>query len=82
MELTRTSLTERVKQIVADQLQIDHSKFEESSNFITDLGADSLDLTELTIAFEDAFAIEIPESDLGSLESVAAAVTYLSGKLK
>ncbi|RYM06724.1 acyl carrier protein [Sporolactobacillus sp. THM7-7] len=80
--LTKEKITEKVKEVVATQLQVEQEKIKNDSLFVDDLGADSLDLTELAIAFEDAFDLEIPESDFGQLSTVAGVVDYLSERMK
>ncbi|MFT8317716.1 MAG: acyl carrier protein [Sporolactobacillus sp.] len=80
-ELTKQQILEQVKDVVATQLQVERDKIKEDSLFVDDLGADSLDLTELAISFEDAFDLEIPEADFDQISTVAGVVDYLSGKL-
>ena len=76
---------ERVKIIVVDKLGTDEDDVNESSSFVDDLNADSLDLVELIMAFEEEFStdetpLEIPDEDAGSIATVADAVTYLKGR--
>ena len=76
---------ERVKVIVVDKLGADDTDVEESSSFVDDLNADSLDLVELIMAFEEEFSteespLEIPDEDAGSIATVADAVAYLKGR--
>ena len=76
---------ERVKVIVVDKLGADEGDVEENSSFIEDLNADSLDLVELIMAFEEEFStedapLEIPDEDAGSIATVAEAVVYLKGR--
>ncbi len=76
---------ERVKVIVVDKLGADEADVEEKSSFIDDLDADSLDLVELIMAFEEEFSsedspLEIPDEDAGSIATVADAVAYLKGR--
>lgn len=76
---------ERVKIIVVDKLGADEDDVNESSSFVDDLNADSLDLVELIMAFEEEFStdetpLEIPDEDAGSIATVADAVTYLKGR--
>ena len=56
-----SDVLERVKKIVVDNLDVEGDKVVESASFIDDLGADSLDLVELVMAFEEEFNIEIPD---------------------
>ncbi|WP_407653174.1 acyl carrier protein [Alicyclobacillus acidoterrestris] len=81
MSLTKAQIEEKVKNVVCNQLQVDASEVKADSLFVDDLGADSLDLTELAVAFEDEFDIEIPEADFGQLSTVAGVVDYIQGRL-
>ncbi len=69
---------DRIKKIIVDQLGIDESKIIENSSFIDDLGADSLDIVELIMAFEEEFDIEIPDEDAEKMKTVGDAVKYLN----
>jgi acyl carrier protein len=69
---------DRIKKIIVDQLGIDESKITENSSFIDDLGADSLDIVELIMAFEEEFDIEIPDEDAEKMKTVGDAVKYLN----
>jgi len=68
---------ERVKKIVVDNLDVDADKVTESASFIDDLGADSLDLVELVMAFEEEFNIEIPDDVQENIRTVGDAVTHI-----
>jgi len=54
------------------------SKITENSSFVDDLGADSLDIVELIMAFEEEFDIEIPDEDAEKMKTIGDAVKYLS----
>ena len=71
-----SDVLERVKKIVVDNLDVDGDKVVESASFIDDLGADSLDLVELVMAFEEEFNIEIPDDVQESIRTVGDAVTH------
>ena len=80
-----STIYERVKSIVVDKLGADEADVEESSSFVDDLNADSLDLVELIMAFEEEFSmedtpLEIPDEDAGSIATVSDAVAYLKGR--
>lgn len=79
--LTKEEITEKVRHVVSRELQVDMSDIQTESLFVDDLGADSLDLTELAVAFEDEFDLEIPESDFGQLSKVSGVVDYIAGRL-
>lgn len=67
----------RVKKVVAEQLSINEADIKNESAFIEDLGADSLDTVELVMALEDAFGIEIPNSEQEKLRTVQQAIDYI-----
>ncbi len=80
-----SSILERVTDIVVDKLGVDAGEVTEGSSFQDDLGADSLDLVELIMAFEEEFStdgnpIEIPDEDAGEIHTIADAVSYLQNK--
>lgn len=71
---------EAVKKVIAvavDQLGVDESDVSESSSFVGDLGADSLDLVELVMAFEDEFGVSIPDDQVEAIATVADAANYI-----
>jgi len=74
------SIAERVKQIIVEQLGVDEGQVEDNASFVDDLGADSLDIVELVMAFEEAFELEIPDEDAEKIATVKDAVTYIEGK--
>ncbi|GMA64697.1 acyl carrier protein [Alicyclobacillus fastidiosus] len=81
MSLTKEQIEQKVKNVVVNQLQVEAEEVHANSLFVDDLGADSLDLTELAVAFEDEFELEIPEADFGQLSTVAGVVEYIQGRL-
>lgn len=68
---------EKIKKIVVDQLGVDESEVTREASFIDDLGADSLDIVELIMAFEDEFGIEIPDDIAEKISTVNDAVEYI-----
>ncbi len=68
------STEEKVIDIVAEQLGVDAGKINRDSNFINDLGADSLDLVEMVMEFETAFGIRIPEDQTDKIQTVGEAI--------
>ena len=73
------STFERVKAIVVDQLQQDADNVTPNSTFVDDLGADSLDIVELIMRFEDEFGIEIPDEKAEKIKTVSDVVKYIDG---
>jgi acyl carrier protein len=71
----------RVKKIVVENLDVEADKVIETANFIDDLGADSLDLVELVMSFEEEFDIEIPDDVQESIRTVGDAVTHIKAHL-
>ncbi|MEM1104898.1 MAG: acyl carrier protein [Pseudomonadota bacterium] len=69
---------ERVKKIVVENLDVEADKVAESASFIDDLGADSLDLVELVMAFEEEFNIEIPDEIQENIRTVGDAVKHIN----
>ncbi|GEM_PF-469115 len=75
------TVEEQVIEIVADQLSEDASNITRASKFIDDLKADSLDLVELVMSFEDKFGISVPDEDYEKIVSVGDAITYMEAGL-
>ncbi len=73
-------MNEKIKEIIADQLNIELDNVTEESNFKDDLGADSLDLFNMVMALEDEYGIEIPTEDLEEITTVGAVAKYLKDK--
>ena len=73
---------QKVKQIIVEQLGVDESQVDNKASFVDDLGADSLDIVELVMAFEEAFELEIPDEDAEKIATVGDAVTYIEAKAK
>jgi len=68
---------EKVKEIVVEQLGVEEEEVTEKASFVDDLGADSLDIVELIMAFEEAFETEIPDEDAEKMVTVADVVKYI-----
>ncbi len=81
-ERRMASLDEKVKQIIVEQLGVDEAEVTPTAHFIDDLGADSLDIVELVMAFEEAFEIEIPDEDAEKIATVKDAVDYIQSHVK
>lgn len=73
-------MLERVIEIIKEQLNLDGVEITEDSSFKEDLGADSLDLFELVMAFEEEYGVEIPTEDLENITTVGGIVEYMKGK--
>ena len=71
-------MLEQIKKMVADNLGVEESKITENASFKDDLGADSLDLFELTMALEDEYGIEIPSEALEKIVTVGDVVEYVN----
>ncbi|MBA7515968.1 Acyl carrier protein [subsurface metagenome] len=69
---------DRIKKIIVDRLGVDESKITENSSFLDDLGADSLDIVDLIMAFEEEFNLEIPDEDAEKMKTVGDAIKYLN----
>ena len=76
------SVEEKVKQIIVEQLGVDEAQVDPSASFVEDLGADSLDIVELVMAFEEAFEIDIPDEDAEKITTVKDAIEYIQNKTK
>lgn len=70
-------MLEKIKEITAESLGADAGTITEEPSFKEDLGADSLDLFEMVMAFEEAFEVEIPSEDLEQIQTVGDVVKYL-----
>jgi len=75
-----SEMENKIKKIIADRLQVDLASVTENASFVEDLGADSLDLVELVMAFEEEFSLEIPDQDAETMKSVGDALNYLKSK--
>jgi acyl carrier protein len=74
------STFDRVKKVVAEQLDRDPEEVTPEASFVVDLGADSLDQVELIMALEEEFDIEIPDEDAEGIRTVQNAVDYIDKK--
>ena len=75
------SIEERVTRIVAELLGVDEERVVPAANFREDLEADSLDLVELIMAFEEEFGSEISDEDAQKIETVGAVVNYIKERM-
>ena len=74
------SVEAKIKQIIVEQLQLSEEEVTPEASFIEDLGADSLDLTELIMAFEEAFGVEIADEDAQKILKVKDAIAFVKSK--
>jgi acyl carrier protein len=72
-----SSVEDKVKQIIVEQLGVDEAEVTPTASFIDDLGADSLDTVELVMALEEGFGIEIPDEDAEKITTVKDAINYI-----
>lgn len=79
--MTREEVLARIRKVVAEQLGIEESKITEDADFRKDLGADSLDLVELIMTFEEEFGGEISDEDAQKIATVGDAVDYILARL-
>ena len=76
-----SSVEERVKKIVAEQLGVADDEVTHEASFVDDLGADSLDTVELVMAFEEEFGIEIPDDDAEKIITVQNSIDYIKERM-
>ncbi|MFH1612286.1 MAG: acyl carrier protein [bacterium] len=76
------NIEQKVKEIIVKQLEVKEEEITENASFINDLGADSLDTVELVMAFEEAFSIEISDTDAEKITNVKDAISYITEHAK
>ncbi len=76
-----SSVEERVKKIVVEQLGVNEGEVKPGASFVDDLGADSLDTVELVMALEEEFDCEIPDDQAEKITTVQQAVDYINSRL-
>ncbi len=75
-----SSVGDRVKAIIVEQLGVNESQVTDEASFVEDLGADSLDQVELILALEEEFGTEIPDEDAEKIHNVGDAIKYVTEK--
>ena len=70
-----------LEKVIADTLGIDEGAIKDESNFVEDLGADSLDTVEIIMDFEEEFDVEIPDEDAENLTTIQSALDYIDSRL-
>jgi len=73
-------MLDKIKEVVAEQLDVGIDEIKEDSKFVEDLGADSLDVVELVMALEEEFDIEIPDEEAEKIQTVQDALDYIKSK--
>jgi len=76
------AITDKVKDIISEQLGVKKEEIKPESSFIDDLGADSLDTVEVVMALEEEFGIEIPDEEAEKITTVGEAIKYIEEKTK
>jgi len=76
------SIEEKVKDIIVEQLGVNPEQVTPQASFIEDLGADSLDIVELVMAFEEEFSVEVPDEDAEKLQTVGDVIKYIEERAK
>ena len=76
------SVEQRVMEIVSEHLAVNKEKLTRSTNFIEDIGADSLDIVELVMELEEEFDIQIPDDQAEKIKTVGEAVEYIKAAVK
>ena len=74
-----SAVADKVKSIIVEQLGVDEEEVTPDASFVDDLGADSLDVVELVMAFEEEFGVEIPDDDAEKITRVREAIAYIEG---
>jgi len=80
-EHTLESISERVKEIILEKLDVEKDDITDEASFVDDLGADSLDTVEMVMDLEDEFDVEIPDEDAEKMSSVGEAIRYIYEKV-
>src|SRR5438445_7524839 len=80
--MAEKSIEEKVKDIIVEQLGVNPEQVTPQASFIEDLGADSLDIVELVMAFEEEFSVEVPDEDAEKLQTVGDVINYIKERAK
>ncbi len=78
--MSEKNTDQKIKDIIVEQLSVNAEQVTPEAKFIEDLGADSLDIVELVMAFEEEFGVEVPDSEAEKLLSVGDVVKYIEDK--
>ena len=80
--MAEKTIEEKVKDIIVEQLGVNPEQVTPQASFIEDLGADSLDIVELVMAFEEEFSVEVPDEDAEKLQTVGDVINYIKERAK
>jgi acyl carrier protein len=75
-----SAVDNKVKKIIMDRLDVTEEEVTPQASFVDDLGADSLDIVEMVMAFEEEFSIEIPDEDAEKIKNVQDVIDYIQKK--
>jgi len=75
------TIKDRVVELIVDQLGVSKEEATPQASFLDDLGADSLDIVELVMSFEEEFDLEIPDEDVEKIQTIGYAITYLQERI-
>ena len=75
-----SDVREKVKQVIIEQLSVNADELTDDASFIEDLGADSLDIVELVMEFEEKFGVDIPDEEAEKISTVGDAIKYIEEK--
>lgn len=78
--MAEKSIEDKVRDIIVEQLSVNPEQVTPEAKFIDDLGADSLDVVELVMAFEEQFSVEVPDEDAEKLQTVGDVIKYIEEK--
>jgi acyl carrier protein len=78
--MAEKSIEDKVRDIIVEQLSVNAEQVTPEAKFIEDLGADSLDVVELVMAFEEQFSVEVPDEDAEKLQTVGDVIKYIEEK--
>ncbi|MBI5231702.1 MAG: acyl carrier protein [Coriobacteriales bacterium] len=79
--MERDEIMEKVRGVIAEQLNVEDDVVTEDASFVDDLGADSLDIVELVMALEEEFGVSIPDEDAEKIRTVGDAVTFIASNV-
>lgn len=79
--MSNLDIASKIKKIIVEHLGVDESKVVEDASFVDDLGADSLDLVEIVMKFEEEFGCEISDESAEGITTVKAAINYIQSQL-